>query len=79
MTLIATWHPTEEQKCEFEEIWRRVYNSQIPSPVSKVEIREYTQPYTGELYAEVHFQGYPFTWYREFIVAELIKAGYFVL
>lgn len=79
MTLIATWYPTEEQKLEFEELWRRVYNSQLTLNVSRVDISEYYAPYTGEYYATVYFVDSPFFFHRELIIPEMIKAGYFTI
>lgn len=77
MTLIATWYPTEEQKLEFEQWWRRMDVSPMPSTVSKMELYKFT--HSGDFYTEVHFVDYPYTWHLMQISRELIKAGYFVL
>jgi len=78
MTLIATWYPTEEQKCEFNSMCRNVYGDALWQylHVDRVELmreederdKQFVIAYAGSA-----------RYILVFVAPELIKAGYFVL
>jgi len=77
MTLVATWYPTEEQACEFNELTEKVYGGDLWTGIRvyKVDLmrkrgRHFVTVYYGDFLC--HLQ-------ERCIVSELIKAGYFVL